>query len=92
VKKYKSKVIKLTAKQWKKSGDLPLEIVGNFRLPPGDEDAVCTECGLGLLLHGYIEEENSEFLVCPNDYIVCIEGKHYPVKEDTFFDLYEEDL
>jgi len=52
-------------------------------------NSVCPDCNNRMNLHGWVDGLAGGIMVCPGDFVVtCSEGKYWPYKPETFFDMF----
>ncbi len=69
-------------------------VVRRFRDPqrPGHiGHMTCQFCGMGMVIHGWIDTLEGGHIVCPSDWIITVvQGERYPCKPGIFEQTYEE--
>lgn len=94
------------ATQWFKNGDHPEDdcrpvpypggeflsegkVVRYFRHPDVPGEKVC-ECGRTMHNHGWIDQGEEGYTVCPGDYVIaCFNGVYHPCRPGVFEESYE---
>lgn len=91
--KYRKKPIVIDAYQWKQVSEYKEGVerdVDYYRTPDLDGQNKCSCCSVIMHYHGWIDNSQGGYIVCPNDYIITgIDGKKYPCKPDIFLASYE---
>lgn len=67
------------------------ELVRYFQRPDVPGESSCSECGLSMNQHGWIDTLEGGHIVCPGDWIITgVQGEYYPCKPDIFIATYED--
>ena len=67
------------------------KVVRYYRTPDLDGQTKCEKCGNIMHLHGWIDEEELGYVVCPGDMVITREdGQHRPMKLVEFDNEYEQ--
>lgn len=81
--------------RWWKNGDHPDDgiyegrVVRYFRRPDIQGTELCPKCSYSMNEHGYIDNFDAGYIVCPGDWIVTDDYGTYPVKPQLFESTYE---
>lgn len=102
---YVKKPITVEAHQWFMNGDHPDDrpgetepyetvkegkVVRYYRRPDDDGQRGCTNCGVRMHWHGWIDTLEGGHTVCPGDWIIKgVQGEFYPCKPDIFAATYD---
>lgn len=66
------------------------EVVRYFIRPDVESYSCCPYCGHRLNRHGWIDVPYHGRIACPGDWIITINGQHYPCKDEIFKVMYKE--
>ncbi len=67
------------------------QVVRYYRNPTDDGNRVCS-CGKRMHDHGWLDQGDWSYVVCPGDWIVTAEANFYAVvRDEAFQQVYEED-
>lgn len=101
--RFRKKPVEVEASKWNRNGDHPDDgaahdapesgkeglVVRRYRRP-GEGTVPCSQCGIAMFLHGWIDTLEGEHIVCPGDWIITgVKGERYPCKPDIFAATYE---
>ena len=66
------------------------DVVRYYRTPEHISTEICDKCGNRMHLHGFIDNFNSGYDVCPGDWVIKgTNGNYYSLHPDVFDMLYE---
>ena len=91
--KFRKKPIVIEATEWFKHDFSKKEddIVRYFCRPDIAGSVRCSQCGVILHAHGWIDTLEGGHRVCPGDWIITgVKGERYPCKPDIFEATYEK--
>jgi hypothetical protein len=65
------------------------KVVRYFIHPYVNANEICKHCQNKMCMHGWIDEGEDGFIVCPGDYVITgVANEHYPCKPDIFAKTY----
>lgn len=92
MKKYIKKQSPILAERWfgfESESSVRADIKRHKKLKTND--ALCEHCGIVMRKHGWVESGESEYIICPGDWMIKgNKGEFYPVKPSVFKSLYDE--
>lgn len=103
VKNKRARGIEVVASEWRENGDHPDDhrceredctyaggkVVRHYDDPSAPGDRKCERCGYLIRDHGWIDNMDSDYTVCPGDWIVTdARGHYHPLAPDTFKALF----
>lgn len=92
IERFRKRPVVIEAFRWHAHDRLTVEdeLVRYYRLPGVPGDNLCSECGLTMHVHGWVDTLEEGHRVCPGDWIIKgVEGEFYPCKPGIFEKTYD---